>query len=374
MNKRNKRIGIITYLSLHSNFTNYGTVLQTWALCRKIENMAPDLKPVLVDYCADTMKDKNPLYPIEHMWDTDKRSRKNVEDLMPQIKENYKKIDDFYHTRLTMTDKCYDSSNINGIEKEGICRFIIGSDSIWDIQEFGVDRVFWANVDIMRYHSVTYAPSFQDSTDGISDEVLRELSKNFLKLSARENGGVVRLDRLGKDRAYKVLDPTLLLEADDYEMIADNSLVPQEPYLLFYSRRYDATLERFAYKRAKENSLKMVEISIRSENRDRSLHHYEAGVEEFIALVAHADMIVTNSYHCICFSILYKKDFYCMTREHCVGKIVEILDDLGLSDRIIGNSKILRSLTSDRYDDVYRRLNKERSDSTQYLKEALEAL
>lgn len=33
------KIGVITYISFHSDFTNYGTVLQAWALCQTIKTI-----------------------------------------------------------------------------------------------------------------------------------------------------------------------------------------------------------------------------------------------------------------------------------------------------------------------------------------------
>ena len=70
-------IGIVTYSSLHCNFTNYGTVLQAWALLQavaKTEVAGIKIIPWLVDYCPDSMRDKSPLNPIQNMWDTNEKA------------------------------------------------------------------------------------------------------------------------------------------------------------------------------------------------------------------------------------------------------------------------------------------------------------
>lgn len=371
---KKRKIGIVTYVSLHSNFTNYGTVLQAWALSKVIEKMQMNIEPVLVNYCADAMKDKHPLSPIRYMWDKDSSSQRMVAELMPDIESNYKKIESFYHNQFSMTKYSYCSENFEDIICEGISNYIIGSDSIWDKKEFGVDPAFWGDFDCMRGNAFTYAPSFQDSTDLMPEEDLKRLINNFSRISVRESGGVVRLKKLCSSPIYHVLDPTLLLEAEDYRSIISEKLVPQEPYMLFYSRRYDRDMEQYVYELAKEENLKVVEISIRTDNRDKCIHHYDAGVEEFLGLIANAEKIVTNSYHCICFSIIFGRSFYCRTREHCEDKIIDLLCRFGLSDRIVPNgAPPLRDLILD-YTKIYKRLKGRQEESISYLKSSLEVI
>ena len=51
-----KKVGIVSY-NIHCNFTNYGSALQSWALCRTIERLG--YKPVLMDFCPNVLKDVN---------------------------------------------------------------------------------------------------------------------------------------------------------------------------------------------------------------------------------------------------------------------------------------------------------------------------
>ena len=111
-----KRIGTISY-NIYCNFTNYGSALQTWALHQAINKLGHT--PVLVDYCPDTLSDKDPLNPFKNMWDQDEESRRMCELTMPAIKENYAKFDEFYHTRFTRTKKKYTSKNFNDVIKDG---------------------------------------------------------------------------------------------------------------------------------------------------------------------------------------------------------------------------------------------------------------
>lgn len=72
------RIGIVSY-NIYCNFTNYGSALQSWALYQSIKRISPDLyQPVLVDYCPDSLSDKDPLNPFSNMWDQDQNPEKCV--------------------------------------------------------------------------------------------------------------------------------------------------------------------------------------------------------------------------------------------------------------------------------------------------------
>ena len=107
-----KRIGIVSY-NIYCNFTNYGSALQSWALCQSIKKIAGNIvEPVLVDYCPEILADKDPLNPVANMWDKDEESRKMCELTLPAIKENYYKFDKFYHKRFERTCKKYTAQNL----------------------------------------------------------------------------------------------------------------------------------------------------------------------------------------------------------------------------------------------------------------------
>ena len=86
-------------------------------------------------------------------------------------------------------------------------------------------------------------------------------------------------------RVERTIDPTLLAEASMYDgIIAEPQM--KEKYILLYSRRYNKNMEQYAERMAEEKGLKLVEISIRSNNAEKGhIMRYDAGVEEFLSLV-----------------------------------------------------------------------------------------
>ena len=324
-----KRIGIVSY-NIYCNFTNYGSALQSWALCQSIKKIAGNIvEPVLVDYCPEILADKEPLNPFANMWDKDEESRKMCELTLPAIQENYYKFDKFYHKRFERTCKKYTAQNFNDISiDENITGFVCGSDTIFCIDEFeGFDDGYFANYDCMKKNSVAYAASFADSHFEQDDyQKLNERLKNFNAIGLRENQMIPYVASHVDVPVQRVIDPTLLLTSNEYDKIADERL-ENEKYLLLYSRRYNPHMEAYAEKLAAENGWKIVEISLRAKNAEKTNRRmfYEAGVEEFLSLTKYAECVVTNSLHGTIFAVQYSKPLCVFSREQCDTKIKELL-------------------------------------------------
>lgn len=368
-----KNIGVISY-NIYGNFTNYGSALQSWALHQAIASLG--YQPVLVDYCPDILADKDPLNPFKNMWDKDEESKRMCELTMPAIRENYYKFDGFYTDRFCRTPKKYTSQNFDEVmEDEGLSGFVCGSDTIFCMDEFGFDDGFYANYACMSGHAVSYAASFGDPT--LSEEncrVLNERLKNFKAFGLREYHMVPYVAEHVDVPVQKVVDPTLLHTSEKYDEIAVPERLEEDKYLLFYSRRYSPAMEEYAEELAKKNGWKIVEISLRATNAEKGHRmFYEAGVEEFLSLVKHAEYVVTNSFHGMIFAVQYRRPFVIFSREQCNTKIDEILQLFGLSDHMLvtGKEKFNHEIN---YDEVHERISKARAASIEYLNKELELL
>ncbi len=334
-----KRFGTVSY-NIYCNFTNYGSALQSWALCRIVDKLGAGgrWQSVLVDYCPDVLRDKDPLDPMRNMWDKDEVSRRMCELSLPAIRINYEKFDRFYHEAFNRTKNSYTSGNFCDIvDTESLDGFICGSDTIFCPDEFGFDDGYYANYPCMKDgFSISYAASFGDAKiKGEQLDTLRSRLGNFKAIGLRESTLVdfVRANT-DKDRVNvcRTLDPTLLLCKDDFETIACRERLHDKPYLLLYARRYNSHMEEYAERLAAENGWDIVEISLRAVNAAKHRMFYEAGVDEFLSLVRGAELTVTNSYHGMIVSFQYGRPFAVFSREQCDTKISELLEISGLSD------------------------------------------
>lgn len=345
--------------------------MQTWALHQAIRKL--DHHPILVDYCPDILADKDPLNPYGNMWDKDEESKRMVALTMPAIRINYEKFTRFYNERFDRTTQKYMSHNFDEIGKEQLDGFVCGSDTILCSDEFGFDDGYYANYPEMKGNSVSYAASFGDAhfTDE-TFEVLNERIKNFKALGIRENQMIPYLKLHTTVPVQRTIDPTLLLTAHDYDTIASEAQM-REPYLLYYTRRYNPAMEAFAEKTAREMGLAFVDISLRATNAEKGhIMRYDAGVEEFLSLVKHASFVVTNSFHGVIFAVQYRRPMAVFLRVQASGKIGELLELFGMQDVCLTTGdEAYREID---YDAVHARIEKAAIKSREFLKTELELL
>lgn len=370
-------IGQVSY-NINCNFTNYGSALQSWSLSQMIDKLGAEygLKSKLIDYCPKVLEDSDCLNPVKKMWDKDQEARRQIETMMPAIRENYLKFEDFYTNRFRRTKRKYTDDNFNDVVKdEEISGFVCGSDTIFCINEFkGFVEGYYANFDCMRGKSISYAASFGDPTFTEQDYLtLNARLQNFKALGIREFNMLPYVREHVNVRAERTIDPTLLAEASLYDnIIAEPQM--QEKYILLYSRRYNKAMEQYAEQLAKQMGVKLVEISIRATNAEKGhIMRYDAGVEEFLSLVKHAECVITNSFHGVIFAVQLRTPFYCFSREQGDTKIGEVLDLFGLSERIMidGTEKMSPEID---YDPVHQRIAEARKPAAEYLRYALSLL
>lgn len=374
MNNRLKRVGIVSY-NMYGNFTNYGSALQTYALHKTINSIAPDkIESVVVDYCPDILADKDVLNPIGNMWDKDDEAIERCRMSLPAIRENYRKFQDFYKTQYNLTEGKYTSANFNeSLPKEFLTGYVCGSDTVFAVPEFGFDDGFYANYEAMRGRSIAYAASFGDYDIPESDiPELRQKLQNFNSIGLRENDKLNLVKSLVTCSVDKVIDPTLLLTPEEYSPLIKDPGINRR-YLLLYSRRDNPKMQEFAESLAKNNGWEIVEISLNAKNADRHIMRYDAGVEEFLGLVKNAEMVITNSFHGMIFAVQFRRPFYIFSRNLCDIKITEILELFDTKDRLIADS-VPKCSTPIDYERVHARISKAREESLSILQQELKSL
>ena len=89
----------------------------------------------------------------------------------------------------------------------------------------------------------------------------------------------------------------------------------KDKYILLYLPVNDnKRLRRHAKEFAIEHGYKILEISTKllKTQTDLITGLPHAGVEEFLSAIKNAEVIFTNSLHAVCFSIIFKKEFYAL--------------------------------------------------------------
>ena len=184
--------------------------------------------------------------------------------------------------------------------------FVLGSDQVWapnDWMPFNIKFLPF----VPREKKIAYAAS-------IATPILPDQYKNFFRqgissfahVSVREEGAVKIIAELGLKPPLLVLDPVLLLTADDWLKIAR----PPSWFNEKYQRGYIFT---YYLRKMPPPEIKSIaaELNLPVINAldYENFRHYAIGPEEFLYLIANATLIYTNSFHGVAFSVLFKRPF-----------------------------------------------------------------
>lgn len=368
-----RKIGIVSY-NMHYNYSNYGSALQTFALQEAIKLYIDKCVPVVLDYCPDAFKDSNPRNPLS--------IKKNIEDYYTKqninikaVAENEDKFRNFFNTKYNISKHKYNRNNFeDSLLLENLDGYICGSDAIWSIEYFKCfDDAYYGNYPCMRKNNtVAYAASFGET---VFDNELRKQMltrmKNFRKIGLRESTEMDVIKQNVNVDVERVLDPTMLLPIQLYKNIMSPRLIC-EPYLLIYSRRYNEKINLIAKQIAEKKKWKIVEIGLRESEEYQHEMMYSAGIEEFLSLIYHSEIVLTNSLHGTIFSIIMKKNFWVFPRVHGDKKIDELLYLFNLEKRKISEyDECMQYSDIIDYDKVHMIIEEKKKESINFLVDAL---
>lgn len=368
-----KRVSIITIIDNN----NFGTFLQAYALCRKVEDLG--YKPELVDYCRKHLLAKNRWWKsMQQTWNPLRwivRTKSIIDSHLLHQKDR-KFIKKNLSKRI-----CHTVDEIrNSIQPADV--YMTGSDQVWNsIHNQGLDRAFYLDYAPTGAKKVSYAasvgmPEFQDW----ERKETKLLLEQYKHITLREDSAIKLLGSLGLDESKltSVLDPTLLLTKEDWFKAIKLPRLHTEKYLLVYSveeKPQDAVINKVAKQIAKERNLKVVGVYYgNSYNRIEccDYNHFRATPDVFLSLMYYADFVVVSSFHGTAFSINFGKDFYTIMPNRFNSRVNNILHLLGLEDRLISNNDSMFHSCSIDYTDVHPKLNNERQKSISILKHIID--
>lgn len=231
-------------------------------------------------------------------------------------------------------------------EEYGFDAFVVGSDQVWrDSMSQHLPTAFFDFIpDNSKIKRIAYAASFGvDKFEHGKRPILfyRKLIKKFNAVSVREKDGV----RICRDEllanAVHVLDPTMLLSSDDYKKIIDADRDNFRDFGNNYAFRHILN-ENLSKSREFSDSLKSlfgkVESVVPKGDRNAWKLDFDAAqlrpVSEWLNGIKNAKIVITDSFHCVVFSIIFKTPFVVIGNSHTgLSRIKSILDMFGLSER-----------------------------------------
>lgn len=245
---------------------------------------------------------------------------------------------------------------------------VAGSDQIWNTE--------FAFVSINSFfpfeHSrkISFSSSF--GVDVIDDNIrMAECLKDFKALSVRETAGAKIIKNLTGRNAEVLVDPTMLLSIDKWRNISKKPKgFVDKPYILTYflSPKNKKATEQLDKLRV--SNMGIYELFDKNDVVTRC-----AGPAEFLYLLDHAAIVLTDSFHACVFSFLFNKPFMVYNRNRKGAKMNSRLNTLLKKfhlERKYADSELENDIWEHDYSAGYEQLNIEKKKAIDFLKRALQ--
>lgn len=366
-----KKIGIVTFHSAH----NYGAMLQVYSLQYVIKSLNYDVE--VINYRNKEIDDQYKVFNI---------NKNNIKSIVksiltsivfyPKNKKRYKVFDKFMSDKLNLSKKYM---NIDQLKKNPpkYDVYITGSDQVWNYGIVGeLSDAYTLNFGDKDIKRISYAASIGD-VNLVSEYNLEY--KNKLKslnyISVREETAKQSLAKIIDRPIEVVLDPTLLLEKEDWDNVLEIQTKGHGKYILAYVVEYNEEYVKIVNYLSRVTGLKVIYFEKRNKNYDNVYKSaYTEGPFEFVNLIRNAEYIVATSFHATVFSIIFEKKFFVVPHVKTGDRVTNLLQKLNISDRAVYDINNFMSLDfkSDLcYEDVKSLLKKEKEKSISWIMEVL---
>lgn len=364
-----KKIGILTY---HTGY-NYGASLQAYALQTTVKKYVDDCETI--NFETERFKSSREMF-----CKNPKRLKEYIKVLTRiPYRKSLKKRQELFDNFLN----CMNVSPLYRTEKEVIDNaenyetIICGSDQIWNLSKEidapAANPIFFLNFP-KKQRRISYAASFgkwiKEAPE--NEDMFMPWLKQFDYISVREKDGVDYL-KSRNINCELVLDPTVLLDAQEYDVICRERLIDKK-YILLFAWNCNRDVIKVAKKISKELKLPVINIVPPPRALFSGIKRkLDVGPREFLSLVKHAEFVVTNSFHGTAFSVTYEKPFVSVVTGEADSRMKSLLSQLGLLDNLLTSDKIdIEKLMNTKFDDSRKKKSELRSNSINFLKKALE--
>lgn len=310
------KIGIMTFWWSDDN---YGQLLQCYALQRYLRDLGHDA--FLIRYKPGngnfiTFKRLfsifNPVKVIRFF-----SKRKRLKQLQKEQQYNKSRcFDDFRSKYIVQSEDVYFSFDDLKMNPPEADVYIVGSDQVWNFGSVGTGayiKTYCLQFAPEHTKRISYAASF--GVDSLTDEVsnyIRPLLNSFSNVSVRENSGIEICNKIGI-KTDIVCDPTLLLDKAQWSHLKDNSAKNSRKYVFLYLLTNTCVFSvRELKKWTDSRNLDLIYVSgntayCQTDFDDKNITKSYLSINQWLNYLFSAEYIITNSFHCCVFSLIFSK-------------------------------------------------------------------
>lgn len=296
----------------------------------------------------------------------------------------------FYDSYISHTCPMDPNKDYRGVcERLGLDALIVGSDQVWRPRYVeNLSTVYLGFEHDPNIKKVAYAVSFGTADWEYTRKQTKEcarLAQLFDLITVRELSGKGQVNSFLSSNAEVVLDPTLLLDKEDYIKIVETEGEPESDGSLFcYILDQGEKKEQLIRNIEESSGLKSFFVNVSEDIRPYTekfiMEHldqfYNQSVTKWLRGFMDAEMVITDSFHAVAFSIIFNKPFWVIGNPgRGMARFESLLSIFGLQNRMICFDTLKYTTdTSTPIDWVY--VNKVRNEwktkSLRLLKEVLE--
>lgn len=353
-----KKVAVIT---LHY-IRNYGSVLQTYATQYIFEKMG--CKVEIIDYVRPNVRHE--------------AIRENRSGMLKKLAyEGWKSIENYFRTRACVSflekyvhlTRRYESYQELAARPPQADVYITGSDQTWNSEyNGGILPAYYLDFAPEGCKRIGYSVSIgMDKFPEEEKEQVKAYVEKYNAISVRENQAKTILEEMGYPYVEHVLDPTLMLNRDEWKPLISKD-TSRSKYILIHKLNKNPVLEAYARMLAEKTGCKIVRVTYWLSN----LFHggkcfFCPKVGEFLALIDNAEYVLTDSFHCTAFSLNFHKNFFVFYPGKYSGRLQSILKLTGTEHRVVKD--MADSPDGIDYSFVDEVLHHERKRVTEFIKE-----
>lgn len=371
-----KKIGIINFqYSDH----NYGAVLQAAALEHIIENLGYSAEHInYIPYNKKSILYKIKSGFIGYLIKLLLRKNKPSKYI-----KNKNVFECFRKKWITRTKETYLNNTDLDKLRSSYSAIIVGSDQVWrpkmysHLNEYYVYFLEFADTTTLK---ISYAASFGVDNWEIKDENYTKKIKNsiskFSAISTREDSGIDICKNTFSVKSQHVLDPTLLVDKDFFNKIIENENITSNSktgivyYKLDITNSFKDEIKKLGFIENKNIENIYFKYGL--------LNNSYLSVYEWLYKIKNSHLVITDSFHCVCLSIVFNVNFICIkNKKRGESRLISLLSSLGLNDRLVDEDNLVLSiqdLKDINYQDINNNLNSMKGNSLKFIHDALSTI
>lgn len=356
-------------ITLHT-VDNYGSVMQTYATQQILKKYGYDVE--FVDYWrrdnlpqsrAERMLEGSTLQKLKPLWGINNFTRKATVSILKNVLEKQRSpMWRFLEEKVQLTKVRYCSYEELEANPPVADVYITGSDQVWNsIWNQGIDRSYFLDFAPAGKPRIAFSASIgREQLDTEEIPETKRLLEKYSAISVREQSAVELLASMDI-KSTLVLDPTLMLEAEEWRKLATKQK-REKPYILIYQLNPNPQMDQYAEQLAQKKNWEIIRIGFgRSDRRKGGKCVMLPSVEEFLGLFCDAACVLTDSFHATAFSLNLGTDFISVlpgrfgTRIESIlkltrteNRILTSYDDLTVVDRSIDEKNVQNIFTVER--------------------------